>query len=64
MYIWQALSYIKMEILFQPITDIIKPFIHNTFRVVIGCHQPITSSITYHHLILIKPIANGHLTRK
>ena len=38
MYIHQALSYIKMEILFQPITGITNPFTHSTFRAVTGCY--------------------------
>jgi len=36
-----------MKILFQPITILHKPFIHRTFRAVIGCQQPITGT---HHL--------------
>ncbi|WP_195406783.1 hypothetical protein [Bacteroides congonensis] len=41
--------YTKVKILFQPITTILKRPIHRTYRTVIGCRQPITSSITYHH---------------
>ena len=47
-----------MKILFQPITMLHKPFIHRTFRAVIGCWQPITSPITYHRPIQIKSTAN------
>ena len=48
-YIPLSLSYTKVKILFQPITTILKRLIHRTYRTVIGCRQPITSSITYHH---------------
>lgn len=36
MYIHQALSHIKMKILFQPITDFLRLPIYNTFSMVIG----------------------------
>ncbi len=36
MYIQQALSYIKMKILFQPITSFLKLPIYNTFSMVTG----------------------------
>mgnify|MGYP000088527214 CR=1 FL=1 len=38
MYIRQTLSYIKMKILFQPITDFLKRPIYNTFSMVTGCY--------------------------
>ncbi|WP_390601558.1 hypothetical protein [Bacteroides sp. f07] len=40
-----------MKILFQPVTLLSNSLIHRTFRAVIGCLQPITTSITYHRLI-------------
>lgn len=36
MYIQQALSYIKMKMLFQPITAFLKLPIYNTFSMVTG----------------------------
>ncbi|WP_349059685.1 hypothetical protein [Bacteroides caccae] len=53
-----SLPYKKTKILFQPITYFANPFIHHAFRTVIGCLQPITSSITYHLLIWIKSTVN------